>query len=75
MTYQQASASKYIGGFPSDTEFRAVDRREVNRVIDDYRHLGATRAEARRACMKILHRGDLLTDRFGFSVRLRHLPA
>ena len=64
--------SKYIGGF--DAEERPVAHVELNRMINEHRHLGATRAQARAACMRILRRGDWLRDQYGFGVRLRRLP-
>ena len=61
--------SKYIGGF-SGEEMRPVAANEVERVIADNRHLGSTIEEARTACMRILRRGDILSDNHGFRVRL-----
>ena len=67
--------AKYIGAFRDyeDAPVRPVTASDVQGIIADNRQFGTAR-ETRIACMRILTRGDWLTGRNGFSIRLRKLP-
>ncbi len=60
---------KYIGGFRGATMLD-VSAQEAERVMRANQQYGRTLAERRATCMRLLRRGEILSDGRGFRIRL-----